>query len=342
VELAPARGVKQLARMKPLVIAACVAIAFACDTRADSETAMTDDFAIHVVRRSGAEPTDADPNGEWPRFLATAPLGDVLVRDTDIEAVTTEPLTLVLGARAGAEVFRAYGNTVSEHRFVVTLGANRLFAGRIVFVGTARALHHPVIHIDDTGFAVTLVIKPTLGATRDSEVTAPREVLDHFRRDGRLLDPGALAAPPATYRRWLAEATSGRPGEPASRLEAECRGAACAMRISFRRPGRSTWDQSERVALDRAEFDAVWDIVQLAHLVTEEPKRSSAEPPLHPTRWRWRFTLERTTGERIDRERAWRSPSTADGVAEHYFRAAAAVAQRVARTVPVRYFPDSP
>jgi len=314
-------------------------IPIACKA-AEGQAPVTDDFTIHVIRRFGDQPTSDDPDGAWSRFLANAPLDDIFVHDTDIEAVATDPLTLVLTARAGAELVRSFG-TMPEHRFVATLGTTRLFAGRIVFVGTARALHHPVIHVDDTGLALTLRILPTLGAVHDNEITAPRALLDHFRGDGRLLPAGAAASPPARYRRWLAEVASPTPGQPVSQLEAECRGSTCTLRIAERTPGSATW-KDEQVPLELAEFDQVWNLVERMRLVGVDPKPAWTTPPRYPTHWRWRFTLERATGERIDRERDWISPSTADRAADGYFRAAAAIAQRLARTIPVGNFSGIP
>jgi hypothetical protein len=301
-------------------------------------------FAIHVVRGFGREPTADDPDGAWARFLTSASLDEVLVADADIEAVATEPLTLVLTADAGRNLLARFG-PVPEHRFVVSLGRQRLFAGRVMFVGTARALRHPVIHVNDTGFALHIVVLPTLGALADTAVTAPPVVLEHFRAAGKLLPPGAPAAPRMLRRSWLAEATSTKPGEPTTRVAATCDAAACSLTLSFRRPGggADTWDVTETVALDRGEFEVVWSVIERQHLTSFDPRpRPDDGRIIHRPRYRLAFSAERVDDAKVAIDRAWQTPSTGDAQAESFLTAAGALGRRRAIRVPVRYFPGAP
>lgn len=304
--------------------------------------APTAGFAIHVVRRFGAEPTIDDPDGAWPRFLASAPLDEVVLTDADLESIATAPLTLVL-TTAGGRALRARVGDVPEHRFVVTLGGARLFAGRMIFVGTARALHHPVIHLDDSGFAVKVAILPTLGARADTAVNAPPALLAHFADAGKLLPPGAVPTPRFVRRTWAAEATNTKPGDPTSRVAATCEAAACTLELAFRHPGSAagTWDQRETLALDRADFDAVWTLVERHHLVRLDP-RPTAGPDrvIHAPRYRVAVSGDRGDGDPVALDRAWSTPSSSDSHARGFLVAAGALGRRLARDVPVRYFPE--
>lgn len=315
-------------------------------TEATSAKPAADDerFAIHVVRGFGGEPTADDPDGAWPKFLAAAPLDEVFVADADIEAVATAPLTLVLTADAGRSFTARFGS-IPEHRFVVSLGTQRLFAGRVMFIGTARVLRHPVIHVNDTGFALHVLVLPTLGARDDTAVTAPPTVLEHFRAAGKLLPPGAPPAPRMVRRSWLAEATSTKPGDPTTQVTATCDAATCSLTLSFRRPGSSagTWDDTETMALDRGEFDAVWSVLEHQRLASFEPRpRPDNGRIIHPPRYRLAFTGERVGGAQIAVDRAWQVPSTGDAQAEAFLTAAGALGRRRATHVPVRYFPGEP
>ena len=129
--------------------------------------------------------------------------------------------------------------------------------------------------------------------------------------------------------------------EPSSRIDAECTGTTCRLRLAFRKPGTAegTWDHEEELALDLADFDAVWSVIERSHLAQLEPRPTTAPSPVHPGKWRWRFELERMTGERVEIDRSWESPSSADTVGASFLLAAGKLAQRLAQTVPVRYFP---
>ena len=166
-------------------------------------------FALHVVALFGGEPTHDDP--AWARFLDTAALDEAVLGDAEVERVATGPLRLLL-TTAGARRFAQHGGE-GERRFIVTLGGERLYAGRIVFVGTARLLRHPIMHVHDDGLATTLVILPELGARGDTARTAPPALLAHFADTRKLVPAGTPPSPRYRRRSWAVELASPRQGE---------------------------------------------------------------------------------------------------------------------------------
>jgi hypothetical protein len=296
--------------------------------------APTSRFTIHVVAdRFGDEPADyEDPDGSWPRLLANAPLGNVLVDDQDIEAVATEPLTLILTPSAGQ---RLAGPSVREARFVATLGATRLYAGRVMSIATARALRHPVVHIIDTGLAVKVQILPRLGDRGPSALVAPPAVIDHFRATGRLMAPGTSLYP---TRGWAVEATSGKPGAPASRIEGACAATGCTLDILFRGPGARVWEQRDRRTISADDFDSAWSLVERYDLMHVEPRPSLAAQPVDAISYSYEITATRRSGPPIARKRTWTTPSTADVALQPLVDAAIALAKKSGTAVPVRYF----
>src|SRR5262245_55563165 len=134
----------------------------------------TKGFAVRWVGR-GLERLSTrydDPSGAWLRLLHDATLGEVFLDDRDVEAVATDPLTLVLTGAAG---LRVRGR--EEAQFVVTLDGARLYAGTSIFVGTARALRHPLLHVLHVGTGVLVQVVPTIGARVDTERNAPPALL---------------------------------------------------------------------------------------------------------------------------------------------------------------------
>jgi hypothetical protein len=300
-------------------------------------------FALHLVRGFGDQPTFEDPDRGWARFLASAPLDDVVLTDAEVETVATEPLTLVL-TPAGGRAFVADVGMMGEHRFVTTIDGERLTAGRIMFVGTARALRHPLIHVRDTGFAIEVTILSTQNARADTAVNAPPALLEHFRAAGKLLPAGAPPSPRFVRRAWTAEATSTKPGDPTSRVSATCDDAGCSLELTFRRPGSAAnrWDSRETVPLPRDDFDAVWSIIERQTLARFDPKPSKdADRVIHPPRYRVAFSGDRGDGAPIAFDRAWQAPSTSDRQVHAFLVAAGALGRRLARDVPVNYFPET-
>ena len=295
-------------------------------------------FAIRLVGSSDAGmPVDySDP--AWQELVATASLGPVFVDDDAIEAVFTDPLTLVL----------AVDHTpppAMDQPFVATLGGERLFAGSVVFVASARARAYPVIHVQDRTVAVYVQILPQIGASADTPLTAPPALLAHFRGRGVLAASGAAAAPRYTRRRFVAAVTNTKPGDPTSQVEATCDAAgACTVTVSFRRPGsdRGKWDSTETHALPLAEFDAVWTLVESMNLFRLDPKPPAGRVPrvIHPPKYRVAVEAERPGGATHSNDRAWQSPSTVDASIQHYLRAAGELGRRHATSVPVNYFPE--
>lgn len=312
-----------------------------------------DGFAIHQMDHpvGGLPDKYDDPSGVWGRVLADAPLGDVMVSDADIEVVTTAPLTLVLTTAAGKRFVAAYGSgMIHGPSFVVTLGGARLYAGTFVFIGTARALRHPLGHVHNTGASLNLELVPTIGARVDTALNAPPALLEHFQRTGKLLPAGATASAPTRHRRLLAEVTASKPGDPASQVDAWCDDVAgiCTVTLSFRGPGAASgqWGQTERVELPIADFDALWAVAMRAALLRTEPI-PYAHPNLvprviHPPRLHFLIEIERVDGEVIRNDRSWQSPSPIDALVAPFFTEAGALGRRLARDVPVRYFPGAP
>lgn len=302
-----------------------------------SATTTAEGFVIHLVDRSDSALPIAYADPAWQEFLATAPLGPVLVDDAAIEAVFADPLTLVL------TVDRDPGR-LNDRPFVVTLDGERIYAGSIVSVATARPRNYPVIHLDDTGVAVYVKILPQLAARADTPVTAPPALLEHFRKRGVLAAAGTRPAPQFARRRFVAAVTSTKPGDPTSQVEAACTAAACTVTISYRKPGSdpSTWDQTETHALPIAEFDVVWRLVEMLGLFGMDPTPKvvpAAARVIHPPRYRVAIEAERTGGKVYTNDRSWQTPSNYDATVQHYFHAAGELGRKHATSVPVSYFP---
>jgi hypothetical protein len=312
-----------------------------------------DGFVIHRIDRPpGGLPDEYDdPGGAWARALADAELGDVMVRDADIEMVTTAPLTLVLTTAAGRRIVAARGaGPLGGPYFVVTLDGARLYAGAIMFIGTARVLRHPLIHFLNTGASLNMQMVPTIGAHADTALNAPPALLEHFQRAGKLQPAGATPFPRTRRRRLLAAVTATKPGDPTSQVDAHCDDTAgtCTMTLSFRRPGNAAgpWDQTESVAITTADFDPLWAAAMRGALLQTEPG-PYAHPNfvphvIHPPRMRFLIEIERIDGEVIRNDRSWQSPSPSDATVAPFFIAAGALGRQLARSVPVRYFPGEP
>jgi hypothetical protein len=307
-------------------------------------------FAVHGVGRDLERlPTSYDdPGGAWPRLLAEAELGDALLTDADVEAVATDPLTLVLTGAAGP---RIQGTMREAAPFVITLDGARLYAGMSIFVGTARMLLHPLLHVLDFGSAVHVRLVASIGARTDTPLSAPPALLEHFRGAGKLLPPGSPPGPRSRRRRLLAAVTNTKPGDPTSQLEARWDDEAGkgTLTASFRRPGTAVgqWDATETVELPAAELEALWTIAMTMGLFATVPgpyPHPSFEPPpvIHPPRFRFAIEIERVDGTILANDRAWSSPSPADRTVAPFFSAAGALGRRLARDVPVRYFPGDP
>ena len=312
-----------------------------------------DRFVIHWIGNppGGLPDKYDDPGGAWPRLLADAELGDVMVSDADIEVVTTAPLTLVLTTAAGKRVLAAHGSRpLRGPYFVLSLDGARLYAGSVMFIGTARAMRHPLIHFHDTGASLNLELVPSVGARADTALNAPPALLEHFRRAGKLQPAGAMPCPRPRRRRLLAEVTATKPGDPTSQVDARCDDAAgtCTMTLSFRRPGTVSgqWDQTESVAITIADFNPLWVVAMQAGLLRTKPG-PYAHPNLvprviHPPRMRFLIEVERVDGEVIRNDRSWQSPSPSDTAVAPFFTAAGALGRQFARNVPIRYFPGEP
>jgi hypothetical protein len=305
-------------------------------------------FAIHWIGRSLAPSDYEDPSGAWPRRLADAALDDVFLTEDDVEAVSTDPLTLVLTGAAGQ---RAQAAWREDTHFAVTLDGARLYAGTAIFIGTARALRHPLMHLLDRGIATTLQLVPQINARVDTERNAPPVLLERFARAGKRLPAGAPPWPRTRRRRLLAAVTNTKPGDPTAQVEARCEddAASCTLTLCFRRPGTAagSWDATETVDLALDEFEALWATGIAANLYGTQPGRyphPNFEPPpvIHPPRFRFVIEAERLDGTILSNDRAWASPSPADRTVEPFFTAAGALGRRLAKTVPVRYFPGEP
>jgi len=306
-------------------------------------------FAIHWIGPDlGRLPTSYDdPSGAWPRLLAEAELGDVLLTDADVEGVSTDPLTLILTGAAGPRIQRA----TREARLVVTLDGARLYVAMCIFVGTARMLLHPLLHVLDFGSAVHVLLVPSIGARADTPRNAPPALLEHFQRAGKLLARGTPPTPRFRRRRLLAAVTNTKPGEPTSQLEArwDDETGTGTLTPSFRRPGTATgqWDATETVDLEAADFEVPWTIAMTTGLYATMPgpyPHRNFEPPpvIHPPRFRFVIEVERLDGTILTNDRAWSSPSAADRTVVPFFSAMGALGRRLARDVPVRYFPGEP
>jgi len=286
-----------------------------------------------------------DPSGAWPRLLAEAELQGIFLTDADVEAVSTDPLTLLLTGAAG---LRILGAAREDAQFVVVLDGARLYAGTSIFVGTARALRHPRLHVLDLGSAVTVRLVPSIAARTDTHVNAPPALLEHFRRTGKLLPPGSPPSPRTRRRRLLAAVTNTKPGDPTSQLEAcfDDETGKGTLTSSFRRPGthREQWDATETVDLPAAELEALWAVATKVGLYATIPvpyPHPNFEPPrvIHPPRFRFVIEVERLDGTILANDRAWSSPSRTDRTVEPFFSAVGTLGRRLARDVPVRYFP---
>lgn len=322
-------------------------------SRSLADARPADGFVIYWIGRppGGLPDRYDDPGGAWPRLLADADLGEIMVRDDDIEVVTTAPLTLVLTTAAGRRLVAAHGSSPLEGpSFVVTLDGARLYAGTVMFIGTARALRHPLMHFLHTGASLNLALVPSAGARTDTALNAPPALLEHFQRAGKLQPAGAAPHPRARRRRLLAEVTATKPGDPTSQIDAHCDdvGGTCTMTVSFRQPGTASgqWDHTESVAIPIADFDPLWTTAMQVALLQTSPG-PYAHPNLvpcviHPPRMRFLIEMERLDGEVIHNDRSWQSPSPSDTIVAPFFTAAGALGRRFARRVPVRYFPGEP
>jgi hypothetical protein len=304
-------------------------------------------FAIHWIGRDFDQlPTDYDdPGGAWPKLLAEAQLGDVFITDHDVEAVSTAPLTLILTGAAGQRMAKAWRESA---QFAVTLDGARLYAGTTIFIGTARVLRHPLIHLLDRGISINLHLVPTIGARADTARNAPPALLDHFRRAGKLLPAGSPPSPRTRKRRLLATVTNTKPGDPASQVDAQCDddAAKCAVTLSFRKPGTTAgqWDVSETIDAAPADFEALWVTAMNVNLYATRPgpyPHPNFEPPrvIHPPRFRFVIEAERLDGTVLSNDQSWSSPSPSDRTTEPFFIAAGALGRRLTKGVPVRYFP---
>ncbi len=286
-----------------------------------------------------------DPSGAWPRLLAEAELQGAFLTDADVEAVSTDPLTLILTGAAG---LRLLGTAREAAQFVVVLDGARLYAGTSIFIGTARLLRHPLLHMLHLGSSVQVELVPSIGARTDTQRNAPPVLLEHFRRAGKLLPPGSPASPRTRRRRLLAAVTNTKPGDPTSQLEAcfDDETGKGTLTSSFRRPGSDPgrWDASETIDLPVAELEALWAVAMTAGLYATVPgpyPHPNFEPPrvIHPPRLRFVIEVERLDGTILANDRAWSSPSPADRTVAPFFSAAGALGRRLAKDVPVRYFP---
>jgi hypothetical protein len=296
-------------------------------------------FALHVVPTFGDEPLGDDPGGAWPRFLAAAPLDDLVLADRDVEQVAAGPLRLLLTA-AGARAFAERGGA-REHRFVVSLDGARLYAGRIAFVATARPLRHPVIHVDDDGLSTLVVVLPELGARADSEVTAPPALLAHFAADGRLLPPGTSPAPRYRRRSFAVELSS--PREQAVRVAAGSLDGRCSLDAALARPGAAAgiFDPHARADLDCADFEELWKIVvrdRIARLQPAAGRGRTTVVPIHPPHIRINLFADRGDGAPITVDASWTSPSSSDSHARAFLRGVAALTHRTLPGVSLRRF----
>ncbi len=293
-----------------------------------------------------------DPSGAWPRLLEQAEiradLGGVFLTDTDVEAVSTDPLTLVLTGVAG---LRVLGAAREASQFVVTLDGARLYAGTSIFVGTARMLLHPLLHVQNLGSSVHVELVPSIAARTDTERNAPQALLEHFRRAGKLLARGSVPSPRTRRRRLLAAVTNTKPGDPTSQIEARLddETGMGTLSPSFRRPGSAAgqWDATETVELPATDFEALWTVATTTGLYATVPgpyPHPNFEPPpvIHPPRLRFVIEVERLDGTILANDRTWPCPSPADRTVAPFFSAAGALGRRLAKDVPVRYFPGEP
>ena len=122
-----------------------------------------------------------------------------------------------------------------------------------------------------------------------------------------------------------------------------------SLGVSFRRPGTPAprWDVTETIDLRAADFEALWTIAEAVHLYATfpgpYPHRNFEPPPvIHPPRFRFAIEVERLDGTILTHDRSWSSPSPSDRTVEPFFAAAGALGRRLARDVPVRYFPGEP
>jgi hypothetical protein len=267
----------------------------------------------------------------WQEAIKTE-LGAVILDDSMIEGVSFDPLTFVLAP--GVEAPKLDGT------FIATLGGERLYAGGVTRFESAKARYYPVITVHDTVVAKYVVVTPQLGHGKDSALTLPAALADHFRARGPI-QPGPRPKPRFAKRRFVGAVTATKPGDPTSQVEASCDDKdACTITISYRRPGtRSpTWDQTETHDLPLAEFDAVWDTVENSKLMSLDPKPARADRVIHPPRYRIAAEAVRGTTT-IANDREWQTPSNWDSTAVRFLKVVGALGTKHAKTVPVSYFP---
>jgi hypothetical protein len=219
-----------------VALAAGLGVSMVTPLLADDRRDEAAGFSVHAV--AAPVPKD-DGSDSWGEYSRTAALGATALTDDDVQLYFPDPLRLVLTPEAAAR----WPGPGGSGAFVVTLGGARLFAGEAVFIGSARAIRHPVAYLDRRGEAPVLWIHPVhVGRFDGPRVSAEgADVLaaevrgrlaDHFRHAGRLYDPDAarrkhpgffaaidaLAAAEDLLARGQAAAADARAGEGLSQL----------------------------------------------------------------------------------------------------------------------------
>jgi hypothetical protein len=138
----------------------------------------------------------------------------------------------------------------------------------------------------------------------------------------------------AAVRWWWIQSVAGKPGAPASRVVAEDDGDGATLSIAFRAAGRGDFAIGRPRPLSRADFDAVWTLLDRGH----------ADPLPLPHRILDASTVTIAIGgsgrDRDARTWSWTSPSTADIAFAGVLAVAIDLARRVGRA-ELRYFPAS-
>jgi hypothetical protein len=179
-----------------LIAALAASLGASMDTPRPAGNGAPTGFSIQAVADAPAPP--GDDAEAWREYARTAPLGVASLGDSDVQLYFPDPLRLVLTPEAAAR----WPGANRSGMFVVTLDGARLFAGESVFIGSARAIRHPVAYLDPRGEAPALWIHPvhvgrfdgprvTEGDSGVLSAEVRGRLADHFRRSGRLYDAAA-------------------------------------------------------------------------------------------------------------------------------------------------------